>query len=80
MWSDIETDKKTHRACYPKDSDRSGVPTDFSKPVIRLTDFENRCYKASNKLGMEDKKILPFYFAVSCICTNFAIGNRLKCG
>ena len=25
-------------------------------------------------------KILPFYFAVSCICTNFAIGNRLKWG
>lgn len=78
MWSDIETDKKTHRACSPKDSNRSGVPTDFSKPVIRLTDFENRCYKASSKFGMEDKKILAFYFVVSCICTYFAIGNRLK--
>lgn len=78
MWSDIETDKKTHRACSPKDSNRSGVPTDFSKPVIRLTDFENRCYKASSKLGMEDKKILAFYFVVSCICTYFVEGNRLK--
>ena len=58
MWSDIKTDKKSHRACSPKDSNRSGVPTDFSKPVIRLTDFENRCYKASSKLGMEDKKHL----------------------
>lgn len=55
MWSDIKIDKKSHRACSPKDSNRSGVPTDFSKPVIRLTDFENRCYKASSKLGMEDK-------------------------
>ena len=25
------------------------------------------------------KKLL-FYFVVSCICTNFAIGNCLKCG
>ena len=25
-------------------------------------------------------KILAFYFVVSCICTNFAIGNRLKWG
>ena len=25
-------------------------------------------------------KMLAFYFAVSCICTNFAIGNRLKWG
>lgn len=48
MWSDTETDKKTHRACSPKDSNRSGVPTDF----------ENRCYKASSKLSMEDKKHL----------------------
>lgn len=43
MWSDIKTDKKSHRACSPKDSNRSGVPTDFSKPVIRLTDLKNRC-------------------------------------
>ena len=28
----------------------------------------------------KNSKILPFYFAVSCICTNFTIGNRLKWG
>ena len=28
----------------------------------------------------KNSKILAFYFAVSCICTNFAIGNRLKWG
>ena len=29
---------------------------------------------------MKFLQILAFYFVVSCICTNFAIGNHLKWG
>lgn len=43
----------------------------------RIPSLRNRDKKLST-LCPHTCKMLAFYFAVSCICTNFAIGNRLK--
>lgn len=53
MMNTAKRNKKA-RACSPKELLLKWLPNAvMEKPVIRLTDFENRCFEASSKLGEE---------------------------